>query len=202
MTIIGGGVAGINAAKMAVGLGARVIMVDINVDRLRYLDDVFGTSIETVMSNESNIAEVTAEADLLIGAVLIPGAAAPKLVSEEMVKSMKDGAVIVDIAIDQGGSIETVDRVTYHDNPTYTKHGVIHYSVGNMPGAVPRTSTLALTNVTLPYAIKLANLGATEAMQADDALRIGLNTMHGKVTHSGVATSLGYNFAAPETLIK
>ncbi|MEM8859340.1 MAG: alanine dehydrogenase [Chloroflexota bacterium] len=201
VTIIGGGVSGINAAKMAIGLGARVLMLDINADRLRYLDDVFGPRIETIMSNAGNIAEAVAQADLLVGAVLIPGASAPKVVTEDMVAKMSDGSVIVDIAIDQGGCIETVDRVTYHDNPTYIKHGVVHYSVGNMPGAVPRTSTFALTNVTLPYAIKLANMGATQAMQKDDSLRIGLNTKCGKVTHDGVAQSLGYEFVSPELIL-
>lgn len=201
VTIIGGGVSGINAAKMAIGLGARVLMLDINADRLRYLDDVFGPRIETIMSNRGNIAQAVAEADLLIGAVLIPGASAPKVVTEEMVASMADGSVIVDIAIDQGGCIETVDRVTYHDNPTYIKHGVVHYSVGNMPGAVPRTSTLALTNVTLPYAVKLANSGAQAAMRSDESLRIGLNTTCGNITHEGVAESLGYEFVAPELVL-
>ncbi len=201
VTIIGGGVSGVNAAKMAIGLGARVLILDINADRLKYLDDIFGARVETVMSNSGNIAEAVAEADLLVGAVLIPGASAPKLVTEEMVKSMSPGSVIVDIAIDQGGCIETVDRVTYHDNPIYTQHDVVHYSVGNMPGAVPRTSTMALTNVTLPYAVKLANMGANAAMQADASLRVGLNTMGGKVTHEGVASSLGYDYVDPETLI-
>ncbi|MEM9775421.1 MAG: alanine dehydrogenase [Chloroflexota bacterium] len=201
VTIIGGGVSGINAAKMAIGLGARVLMLDINADRLRYLDDVFGPRIETIMSNSGNIAEAVAEADLLIGAVLIPGASAPKVVTEEMVASMADGSVIVDIAIDQGGCIETVDRVTYHDDPIYIKHGVVHYSVGNMPGAVPRTSTLALTNVTLPYAVKLANSGPQVAIQVDDSLRIGMNTKCGNITHKAVAKSLGYEFVAPELLV-
>lgn len=201
VTIVGGGVAGVNAAKMAIGLGARVIILDINADRLRYLDDVFGSQIETSMSNAGNLATAVSEADLLVGAVLITGAKAPKLVTEAMVKTMKPGAVIVDIAIDQGGCIETVDHVTYHDNPTYIKHGVVHYSVGNMPGAVPRTSTLALTNVTLPYAVKLANMGATAACKADKGLMRGLNTINGRVTHQGVATSLGYAFVAPEELI-
>lgn len=201
VTIIGGGVAGVNAAKMAIGLGAKVIILDISADRLRYLNDIFGARVETVMSNSGNIAEAVAEADLLVGAVLITGAKAPKLVTEGMVKTMKDGAVIVDIAIDQGGCIETVDRVTYHDKPTYVKHGVVHYSVGNMPGAVPRTSTMALTNVTLPYAVKLANMGAVAACKADRSLMRGLNTMNGKVTHEGVATSLGYEYVAPHELV-
>ncbi len=197
VTIIGGGVAGVNAAKMAIGLGAKVIILDISADRLKYLNDIFGARIETVMSNSGNIAEAVSEADLLVGAVLITGAKAPKLVTEEMVKTMKSGAVIVDIAIDQGGCIETVDRVTYHDNPIYVKHDVVHYSVGNMPGAVPRTSTMALTNVTLPYAVKLANMGAVAACKADSSLMRGLNTMGGKVTHAGVASSLGYEYVDP-----
>lgn len=201
VTIIGGGVAGVNAAKMAIGLGARVIILDIDADRLRYLNDIFGARVETLMSNTGNIAEAVAEADLLVGAVLITGAKAPKLVTEEMVKTMKDGAVIVDIAIDQGGCIETVDHVTYHDNPTYVKHGVVHYSVGNMPGAVPRTSTFALTNVTLPYAVKLANKGAITACCEDRSLMRGLNTMKGHVTHEGVATSLGYAYVDPYSLM-
>lgn len=149
VTIIGGGGVGTNAAKMAVGLGADVTMIDLNADRLRQLDDIFGHQIKTLMSNPVNIADSVAEADLLICAVLIPGAKAPTLVTEEMVKQMKPGSVIVDVAIDQGGIVETVDHITTHDNPTYEKHGVVHYAVANMPGAVPRTSTLALTNVTV-----------------------------------------------------
>lgn len=201
VVIIGGGVAGTNAAKMAVGLGARVTMLDINANRLRELDDIFGSQIETVMSNRYNIAQKVKEADLLIGAVLIPGTKAPKLVSAEMVKSMKDGSVIVDIAIDQGGCIETIDRVTYHDDPTYIQHGVVHYSVGNMPGAVARTSTLALTNVTLPYAVRLANVGWRAACLADPALMLGLNTVGGNVVYEGVAASLDYEYVAPESLM-
>lgn len=201
VVIIGGGVAGTNAAKMAVGLGARVTILDINANRLRELDDIFGSQIETVMSNRYNLARKVAEADLLIGAVLIPGTKAPKLVSADMVKSMKRGSVIVDIAIDQGGCIETIDRVTYHDNPIYTRHDVVHYSVGNMPGAVARTSTLALTNVTLPYAIKLANQGWQQACASDIALKRGLNTINGHVVYQGVANSLGYAVAQPETFL-
>ncbi|MFZ5591051.1 MAG: alanine dehydrogenase, partial [Bacillota bacterium] len=165
VTIIGGGVVGTNAAKIALGMGADVTILDLNANRLRYLDDIFGSRIKTLMSNSYNIAAAVKEADLLIGAVLIPGARAPKLVTEEMVKQMKPGSVIVDVAIDQGGSIETVDRVTTHAEPTYIKHGVVHYSVANMPGAVARTSTFALTNVTLPYALKLANKGYRAAIK-------------------------------------
>ncbi len=201
VVIIGGGVSGTHAAKMAIGLGARVTMLDINAERLRELDDLFGSKVETVMSNQYNIAEKVKEADLLIGAVLIPGTKAPNLVSAEMVQTMKPGSVIVDIAIDQGGCIETIDRVTYHNDPIYTQFGVIHYSVGNMPGAVARTSTLALTNVSLPYAVKLANQGWREACKADHPLMLGLNTIGGKVVYEGVATSLGYDYVDPLSLI-
>jgi len=204
VVIIGGGISGTHAAKMAVGLGAQVTILDINTERLRQLDDLFNGRVNTAMSNSYNIAHYVAQADLLIGAVLIPGASAPKLVSEEMVKTMGAGSVIVDIAIDQGGCIETVDRVTYHDNPVYEKHGVLHYSVGNMPGAVARTSTIALTNTTLPYALKLAKQGI-EAIKDDPSLALGVNTYNGRVVHEGVASSLGYEplsieaVAYPET---
>lgn len=201
VVIIGGGVSGTHAAKMAVGLGARVTMLDINAERLRELDDIFGSRVETVMSNSYNIAQKVAEADMLIGAVLIPGTKAPNLVSEDMVKTMAAGSVIVDIAIDQGGCIETIDRVTYHDDPIYSKHGVIHYSVGNMPGAVAQTSTFALTNVTLPYAVQLANNGWQIACHRDPALKLGLNTIAGQVVYEGVATSLGYEYVAPDGLM-
>jgi alanine dehydrogenase len=188
--IIGGGMVGTNAAKMALGLGANVVILDRNGDRLRYLDDVFGGRIRTLMSNPHNISNAVRRADLLIGAVLIPGARAPKLVTEDMVKEMKKGAVIVDVAVDQGGSIETVDRVTTHSEPTYEKHGVIHYAVANMPGAVPRTSTLALTNVTIPYALELVGKGFSQAIQDNEPLAKGVNTYQGKVTHRAVAESL------------
>ncbi len=191
VVIVGGGIAGTHAAKMAVGLGARVTMLDINIERLRQLDDLFGGRVNLAMSNSYNLARYVADADVLIGAVLIPGASAPKLVSEEMVKQMSAGSVVVDIAIDQGGCIETIDRVTYHNDPVYTKHGVLHYSVGNMPGAVARTSTIALTNATLPYALKLAKSGV-RAIQNDSALALGLNTFGGRVVHEEVASSLGY----------
>ncbi|MDP4104203.1 MAG: alanine dehydrogenase, partial [Bacillota bacterium] len=171
VTIIGGGVVGTNAAKMAVGLGADVTMIDVSADRLRQLDDIFGHQITTLMSNPMNIAEAVAQADLLVGAVLIPGAKAPKLVTEAMVKTMKPGSVIVDVAIDQGGIVETSDHVTTHDHPTFEKHGVVHYSVANMPGAVPRTSTIALTNVTIPYAVEIANKGVRKAIAENPALK-------------------------------
>ncbi|GAA0333117.1 alanine dehydrogenase [Bacillus carboniphilus] len=194
VAIIGGGIAGINAAKMAVGLGAQVTILDINPDRLRELDDIFGNDITTLMSNPLNIAESVREADLVIGAVLIPGAKAPKLVTEDMVKSMKEGSVVVDIAIDQGGIFETTDRITTHDDPTYVKHGVVHYAVANMPGAVPRTSTIALTNVTVPYAIQIANKGYAQACRDLEPLFKGINTLNGYVTYQAVAESLGLEY--------
>ncbi|MGW7759836.1 alanine dehydrogenase [Bacillus velezensis] len=198
VTIIGGGGVGTNAAKMAVGLGADVTMIDLNADRLRQLDDIFEHQIKTLMSNPVNIADSVAEADLLICAVLIPGAKAPTLVTEEMVKQMKPGSVIVDVAIDQGGIVETVDHITTHDNPTYEKHGVVHYAVANMPGAVPRTSTLALTNVTVPYALQIANKGAAQAIADSPALKAGLNTANGHVTYEAVARDLGYDYVPAE----
>ncbi|MCQ6274384.1 alanine dehydrogenase [Bacillus sp. V3B] len=197
VTIIGGGVAGTNAAKAAVGLGANVTILDVNPDRLRQLDDIFGARITTLISNPFNMAESVKESDLVIGAVLIPGAKAPTLVTEEMIKSMSPGSVVVDIAIDQGGIFETTDHVTTHDSPTYVKHGVVHYAVANMPGAVPRTSTIALTNVTVPYAIQIANKGYKQACLDNEALRKGINTLNGLVTYQAVAEalSLGYHDA-------
>lgn len=197
VVIIGGGVVGTNAAKMAVGLGAHVTILDINAGRLAYLDDIFSGRVTTLSANLFNVEECIKKADLLVGAVLVTGESAPKIVSEDMVKTMKKGAVIVDVAIDQGGSIETIDRVTTHDNPAYEKHGVLHYSVANMPGAVPRTSTFALEAATLPYAVRIANMGALEAMKADPALLLGLNTYQGQVTHKGVAESLDYEYKNP-----
>lgn len=191
VVIIGGGVVGTNAAKVAMGLGARVTVIDLSIERLRYLDDVFGGRLATVMSNSYNIAEWVPKADLLIGAVLVPGAKTPQLVTEEMVRNMRKGSVIVDVAIDQGGSIATCDRVTTHENPTFVKHGVVHYSVANIPGAVSRTSTLALTNATLPYALKIANKGWQQACREDKGLAEGLNTVAGKVTNRPVAEALG-----------
>ncbi|KGP91576.1 alanine dehydrogenase [Pontibacillus chungwhensis BH030062] len=194
VTIIGGGVVGTNAAKIAVGLGADVTMIDLSPERLRQLDDIFGNEINTMMSNPLNIAEAVKESDLVIGAVLIPGAKAPKLVTEDMVKEMKQGSVLVDVAIDQGGIIETVDHITTHDDPTYVKHGVVHYAVANMPGAVPRTSTIALTNVTIPYALQIANKGVAKAIEDNHALQKGLNTANGHVTYEAVAKDLGYSY--------
>ncbi|WP_078552541.1 alanine dehydrogenase [Bacillus alkalicellulosilyticus] len=202
VTIIGGGIVGTNAAKVAVGLGAQVTIIDVNVDRLRQLDDIFGKEITTLMSNPLNIAEAVKESDLLIGAVLIPGAKAPQLVTEDMVKSMGDGSVVVDVAIDQGGSIATIDKITTHDNPTYVKHGVVHYAVANMPGAVPRTSTLALTNVTVPYALQLANKGVVAAITENEGLKKGVNTCAGAVTYMAVANDLGYEYVSTEDALR
>ena len=194
VVIIGGGTVGTNAAKIAVGLRARVTIIDNNIHRLRELDDIFNGRVSTVMSNSYNIAECVKQADLLIGAVLIPGAKTPILVTEEMVKTMKKGSVIVDVAIDQGGSIETCDHVTTHDEPTFTKHGVIHYSVANIPGAVARTSTLALTNATLPYALEIANKGWKHACSADEGLMKGINTVGGYLLNAAVGEALGIRF--------
>ena len=201
VTIIGGGNVGTGAAKVAAGMGARVTVVELNNQRLTYLDDLFGNQVVTLMSNSYNIAKAVKESDLVIGAVLLPGAKTPVLVTEEMVKTMRPGSVIVDVAIDQGGCIETADTVTTHENPYYVRHGVLHYSVANMPGAVPRTSTFALTNATLPYVIRLAQLGAEGAMQADPALLRGLNTYKGQVTYQAVAEAQGLPYTPARELL-
>ncbi|HGO9400702.1 TPA: alanine dehydrogenase [Bacillus cereus] len=202
VTIIGGDQAGTNAAKIAVGLGADVTIIDLSAERLRQLDDIFGNQVKTLMSNPYNIAEAVKESDLVIGAVLIPGAKAPKLVTEEMIQSMEPGSVVVDIAIDQGGIFETTDRITTHDNPTYEKHGVVHYAVANMPGAVPRTSTLALTNVTVPYAVQIANKGYKDACLGNTALLKGINTLDGYVTFEAVAEAHGLQYADAKELLE
>ncbi len=193
VVIIGGGVVGTNAAQMALGLGARVIMVTRNLLRLRYLEEVLHGRFETLASNAYNIANAVKEADVVIGAVLVKGGRAPIMVTRDMVKSMQPGSVIVDVAIDQGGCIET-SRATTHSDPIYTVDDVTHYCVTNMPGIVPRTSAMALSNATLPYALKLANLGWREAMKADEPLRKGLNVWNGKVTNKFVADSLGLEY--------
>jgi alanine dehydrogenase len=186
VVILGGGVVGRNAATIAVGMGAQATVLDVRADAMAYLEDVFGGAIETLYSNPTNIEEMVARADLVIGAVLVTGAAAPKLVTEQLVAKMSPGSVIVDVAVDQGGCIETC-RPTTHDHPTYEVHGVVHYCVPNMPGAVPQTSTWALTNVTIPYAVKIADLGLAEAARADVALLRGFNTFGGHVTYEPVA---------------
>lgn len=195
VVILGGGVVGINAAKMAVGLGAKVTMLDVNVHRLDYIDDIFGNEISTLYSNSEHIAQEVSKADLVIGAILVTGAKAPKLVTREMVSQMEPGGVIVDVAVDQGGSVETC-RPTSHEHPTYEVDGVIHYAVPNMPGAVPRTSTYALTNVTLKYCLQLANLGWKQALSKDKILAHGLNMVDGRLTYLPVADSLGLPFEA------
>ncbi|MDH5605987.1 MAG: alanine dehydrogenase [Anaerolineae bacterium] len=186
VVIIGGGVVGTNAAKMALGMGAQVTVLDIDIERLRYLDDVLHGKFYTVASNPVNVAEATRVADLVVGGVLIPGARAPQLVTKEMISQMKPGSVIVDVAIDQGGCVETI-KPTSHSNPTYLVDDVVHYGVTNMPGAVPRTSTYGLSNATLPYAIKLADMGLEAAVQQDVPLALGVNTYKGKVTYQAVA---------------
>ncbi|WP_026342203.1 alanine dehydrogenase [Paenibacillus fonticola] len=202
VTIIGGGMVGVNAAKVALGLGADVRIIDLNLDRLRQLDDLFQGRVKTLVSNPFTIADSVKQADLLIGAVLIPGARTPRLVSEEMVQTMAPGSVIVDVAVDQGGSIETIDRITTHDQPTYVKHGVIHYAVANMPGAVARTSTLALTNVTTPYGLQIANKGYAQAALDNPALAKGINVLNGHVAYQAVADAQGLPYKEVYSLLK
>jgi alanine dehydrogenase len=200
VVIIGGGVVGINAAKMAAGMGASVTILDNSLDRLRYLDDVLPANVDTVFSNRRNILAAVADADLIIGAVLIPGKKAPHLITREDLKGIPNGCVIVDVAVDQGGCVETI-KPTTHENPTYLVEGVLHYAVANMPGAVPRTSTLALTNATLPYAIRLANLGWKDACRGDSALKLGLNVVDGKIVYPGVAEAFGLEFTDVNTVL-
>jgi alanine dehydrogenase len=198
--IIGGGVVGTNAAKMAAGLGAHVTLLDVSLDRLRYLSDVLPANVDLVYSNRHNILDQLTRADLVIGAVLLPGAKAPHLVKRTDLKLMKPGSVIVDVAVDQGGCIETIHPTT-HDNPTYVVDGILHYAVANMPGGVPRTSTLALTNATFPYAKRLARDGWRKACKADPALRLGLNVIEGKVVYPGVAEAFGLPLVDAQTLV-
>ena len=195
VTIIGGGVVGINSAKIAVGLGASVTILDVNAARLAYLDDVFGNNVTTLMSNPENIAGAVRDSDLVIGAVLITGAKAPMLVSRRDIAGMEPDSVVVDVAIDQGGCIETI-RPTTHSDPVYKTEGVLHYGVTNIPGDVPKTSTYALTNVTIKYALELANRGLARSLEQNEALRKGLNTHAGKVTHRAVAEALNLAYAA------
>ena len=200
VVIIGGGVVGTEAAKMAVGLGAKVTIIDRSLDRLRQLDDIFLSKVQTLASSPYAIEEAISHADLVIGAVLVVGAAAPKLVTRAMLKLIPQGAVLVDVAVDQGGCFETTHATT-HSNPTYYEEGVLHYCVANMPGAVPRTSTFALTNATLPYALDLANKGFEKAIKDDSGLREGVNTYAGKLTYEAVATSQGLEYTPLESLI-
>mgnify|MGYP001604697792 FL=1 len=201
VVIIGGGVVGVNAAKMAAGLGASVSVLDVSLERLRYLSDVMPANVTGIYSNRHNILEQIHTADLVVGGVLIPGAKAPKLVRREDLKTMQQGSVIADVAIDQGGCFET-SHPTTHENPTYVVDGVIHYAVANMPGGVPRTSTLALTNATFPYALLLANKGWKQALRDNAALRKGLNIVEGKVTYPGVAEAFGMPLSDPDSFIK
>lgn len=200
VVIVGGGTVGTEAAKVAVGMGARVTVLDVNVNRLRYLDDIFQNRLQTVYSNPQTLLEEVSAADLVIGSVLIPGARAPKLVSEAVIRQMLPGSVVVDVAVDQGGCFETC-RPTTHSNPTYTVHGVVHYCVTNMPGAVARTSTYALTNVTIRYARALASKGPEEAARTDRALALGYNTYGGHVTYEAVARDLDLGFRSLESLL-
>lgn len=198
--IIGGGIVGTEAAKMAAGLGADVTIMDLSLKRLRYLDDIMPANVKTMMSNEFNIREMVATHDLIIGAVLIPGAKAPALVTKDMLKTMKPGTVLVDVAIDQGGCIETTYPTT-HDDPTFVIDEIIHYSVANMPGAVPRTSTIALTNATLPYAINIANKGWKTACKEDQALKRGLNIVQGKIVYEGITDKDHYTHVDVNTVL-
>jgi alanine dehydrogenase len=200
VVILGGGIVGINAAKMAAGLGAKVTVLDLSLERLRYLSDVMPANVTLIYSNRHNILEQIATADLVVGAVLIPGAVAPRLIRREDLKTMQPGAVIVDVAIDQGGCVETI-KATTHENPTYVVDGIIHYGVANMPGGVPRTSTLALTNATFPYAKDLAKKGWKQALKENPALMKGLNIVDGKVTYPAVAEAFGLPFTPPDSYL-
>ena len=200
VVVIGGGIVGINAAKMACGLGAKVYILDMNLDRLRYLSDVMPANCFNLYSSPATVRELVKQAHVVVGAVLIPGAKAPKLVTREMLKTMKPGAVMVDVAIDQGGCFET-SKATTHGNPIYTVENVVHYCVANMPGAVPRTSTLALTNATLPYAVKIANKGWKKAMQDNPDIKLGANVIQGHITYQGVADAFNLKYVPIDTLL-
>ena len=195
--IIGGGIVGANAAKMAIGTGAQVTLLDVSLQRLRYLDDIYGSRLKTLMSNRFNLLGSLLTADLVIGAVLIPGAMAPRLITREMLLPMQKGSVVVDVGIDQGGILET-SRPTTHSDPIFEVEGVIHYCVANMPGALARTSTFALTNATFPYALDLAEKGYKKALKEDTSLRAGLNVCFGAITHPEVAKAQGKEFSPPE----
>ncbi|PJJ59633.1 MULTISPECIES: alanine dehydrogenase [Hymenobacter] len=199
--VLGGGIVGTQAAKVAAGLGAQVTIMDISLNRLRELDDFMPKNVVTQYSNEYNIREAIKTADLVVGAVLIPGAKAPHLITREMLKTMRPGTVLVDVAVDQGGCIETCVPTT-HENPTFIIDDIVHYCVANMPGAVPYTSTLALTNATLPYAVKLANLGWQEACRRDASLRLGLNVVHGEVVYPGVAEAWNLPLVSVDTVLE
>jgi alanine dehydrogenase len=198
--VIGGGVVGTHAAKMACGLGAKVYVLDMDLDRLRYLSDIMPSNCFLIMASPATVRKLVKEADVVVGAVLIPGAKAPKLVTREMLKTMKKGAVLVDVAIDQGGCFET-SKATTHSEPTYVVEGVVHYCVANMPGAVPKTSTMALTNATLPYAVEIANKGWQKAMRENPEIKLGANVVKGKVTYKGVADAFDLEFTPIDSLL-
>jgi alanine dehydrogenase len=200
VVVIGGGVVGINAAKMACGLGAKVYILDMNLDRLRYLSDVMPANCIPLMASPATTRELVKEADVVIGAVLVAGAKAPKLVTREMLKTMQKGSVLVDVAIDQGGCFET-SRPTTHSDPIYEVDGIVHYCVANMPGAVAKTSTIALTNATLPYAVEIANKGWQRAMQENPEIKLGANVMNGKVTYKAVAETFDLEYTPIDTLL-
>ncbi len=201
VAVIGGGVVGINAARMAMGLGASVTILDKSIPRLKALDEQFGPQLKTLYATSESIEEAAKTADIIVGAVLLPGAKAPKLISRAMLKQMKNGCVLVDVSIDQGGCFES-SRPTTHDKPSYQEEGVIHYCVANMPGAVARTSTFALTNATLPFVMALANKGVEQALRDDAHLLAGLNIYRGKVTYQAVAEAHGYEYVSPETVLR
>jgi alanine dehydrogenase len=200
--ILGGGTVGKNAAKIAIGLGARVTVVDVDALKLRELEDVFGSAIDTIIYNTHSVMECIRRADLMIGAVLVPGGAAPKIITEDMVKAMKNGSVIVDVAIDQGGCIETIDRATTYDKPAYIKHGVLHCSISNIPGAVPKTSTLALEAATLPYILEICQKGIEGSLKGNNALLKGLNTCRGKLTCRAVADTFDLEYTDAMTAVE
>jgi alanine dehydrogenase len=200
VVVIGGGIVGINAAKMACGLGAKVYILDMNLDRLRYLSDVMPANCFNLFSSPATLRELIARADVVVGAVLIPGAKAPKLITREMLKTMKPGSVLVDVAIDQGGCFET-SKPTTHGDPIYEVEGVVHYCVANMPGAVARTSTLALTNATLPYAVEIANKGWKKAMQENTEIKLGANVIDGKITYKAVSEAFDLEYVSIDTLL-
>lgn len=200
VVILGGGVVGMNAAKRAAGLGANVYILDIDLDRLRYLSDVMPANCYTLMSNPSNIRQLIQDADVVVSAVLVPGSKAPTLITREMLKTMKKGAILIDVSIDQGGCFET-SRETTHANPIYVIDDVVHYAVSNMPGAVPKTSTIALTNATLPYVVEIANKGWKRAMKENSAIACGANVVQGKVTYKAIADLFGLEYTPVETMV-
>ena len=200
VVVIGGGIVGINAAKMACGLGAKVYILDMSLDRLRYLSDVMPANCFNLFSSPATLRELITTADVVVGAVLIPGAKAPKLITREMLKTMKPGSVLVDVAIDQGGCFET-SKATTHGDPIYVVDGVVHYCVANMPGAVPRTSTMALTNATLPYALEIANKGWKKAMQENNEIKLGANVVDGKITYKAVAEAFDLEYVSIDTFL-